>query len=271
MTTLVFINKNGQNAPVSMDDRIFLGEGLFETLRVAHGKPCYAKLHWQRLQNAASFLDIPFDVSLELWLTKLLQCIQTAELQHGGVKIILSGGRAARGLLAKTEASHLIFSAFSYVKNTRALNLISAPWTRDHNNPIYKLKSTNYLEAIIAQRHAKNAGADDVLFFNDLNHATETSLANFFIIKNNQLYTPPIESGLLAGIIRQRLLMLSKDNAIGYSESPLDNADLVQADAMFVCNSLQGLRAVSTFDQVPFAISHPLFTLLQDLLAKDSF
>ncbi|WED43613.1 aminotransferase class IV [Legionella cardiaca] len=270
MSTLIFTNKDGQNAPFPLDDRIFLGEGLLETLRVMHGKPCYAKFHWHRLKQAAFLLDIPFQISFDLWLKKLLDCIQLESLENGGIKVILSGGRAPRGLVAKSQESCLVFNAFHYVKNSHALKLVSSSWLRDSNNPIYKIKSLNYLEAIIARRQAKSAGVDDVLFYNLKNHATETSIANLFIIKNNQLYTPNIESGILAGIIRQRLLLLSKANGIAYFESALDKEILYQADAIFVCNSLQGICPVVKLDDVSFTTNHSLITLLQDLLAKDS-
>src|SRR5690606_10040022 len=102
MAMLVFMNKNGL-APFPLDDRIFLGEGLFETLRVAHGKPCYPKLHWQRLQNAASFLGIPFDLSFDTWLRKLVQCIKINAMPNGGIKVLLSSGSAPRGLLKKSK------------------------------------------------------------------------------------------------------------------------------------------------------------------------
>ncbi|KTC86368.1 aminotransferase class IV [Legionella brunensis] len=270
MSTLIFINENGQNTPFPMDDRIFLGEGLFETLRIADGKPCYAKLHWQRLHNGASLLGIPLEIPFDLWLEKLHYCIELASLQNGGIKVTLSGGSASRGLDAKSQESRLCFDTFHYVKNSHALKLISAPWVRDNNNPIYQVKSVNYLEAIIARRQAQLVGADDVLFYNLKKHATETSIANLFIIKDNLLYTPNVESGILAGIVRQRLLFLSKANAISYFECELDELALHNADAMFVCNSLQGIRTVSMLDKSSFVPHHPLVNLLQELLAKDN-
>ncbi|KTD18357.1 aminotransferase class IV [Legionella jordanis] len=270
MTPLIFTNRNGQ-ALIPMDDRILLGEGLFETLRIAHAKPCYPKLHWQRIKQAAQFLNIQFDVSFELWLAKLLECIQIHRLQHGGIKVTLSGGSAPRGLTQSSEQPRLIFDAFQYAKNAKALKLISAPWLRDSNNPIYRIKSMCYLEAVLARREAEKQGADDVVFFNLDKHATETSIANLFLIKQNQIFTPSLESGVLNGIIRQRLLALSKANAIAHFECELDKIHIEQADAIFICNSLQGIRNVESFNECCFRLDHPLINLMQDLLAKDSY
>lgn len=271
MQTLIFANENGQGAPFSLDDRIFLGEGLFETLRVTRSKPCYPKLHWQRIQSAALFLGIPFDVSLATWHEKLKHCIEIKELLEGGIKVTLSGGSAPRGLLEKSQKSHLVFDAFQYVINRQPVNLISASWLRDEKNPVYQLKSVNYLEAIIARRQAQATGANEVLFFNLKHHATDTSIANLFIIKNNRLFTPASHCGVLMGIISQRLLALCKKNGISSMECEIDKSRLIQADAIFTCNALQGIRPVLSFEGIYFDINHPLMALLQELLAKDNY
>lgn len=51
-----------------LDDRIFLGEALFETLKIANGEPSCAYLHWQRLARSAHQLSIPFGLPYEHWL-----------------------------------------------------------------------------------------------------------------------------------------------------------------------------------------------------------
>ncbi len=171
---LIEIQGNGYNVPFYSDERIFLGEGLFETLRVLGGKPCYSEFHWQRLQNAAFFLQLPFELSFPVWCENLTQCIHLNRLQEGGIKVILGAGNAPRGLTARSDASHLVFTAFTYLMDSNTVKLNSASWLRDSKNPIYQLKSINYLEAIIARRQVQLSGADDVLF----------------LIQSNALLTP---------------------------------------------------------------------------------
>lgn len=269
MPTLIFIQENEADFSFALDDRIFLGEGLFETIRIVEKKPCYPEAHWQRLKKAAAFLGLAFEVSFDLWLEKLKHCIRIKKLQEGGIKVILSGGRAPRGLVAQGSETYLLFNAFHYNRNSQPLELISAPWRRDAKNPIYQLKSLNYLEAIIARRGAEAAQADEVLFFNFQDQATETSVANFFIIKNDCLITPSCHSGVLAGIIRERLLVLCKQQGIDCSVRELPRENIMQADAAFTCNALQGIQPVRSFDGQMFNINHPLLSLLVQLLAED--
>lgn len=256
-------------ASFSADDRILLGEGLFETIKVDQRRPCYAAFHWQRMSCAAKLLGLPFSLSQEMWLTQLMHCIETAKIQTGGVKAILSGGRATRGLVARGETSCLSFEAFSYLHQEKALCLISADWLRDAKNPIYQLKSVNYLESILARRQALERGADDVLFFNLEHHATETTIANLFIVKDDHVFTPSLASGLLAGVTRARLLCLCRDSGIACTETTIDSTMICEADAVFVTNALQGIQSIKSFDTHPLPLRHPLVTSLRNLLAQD--
>lgn len=266
---LTDIQGKGYNAPFYTDERIFLGEGLFETLRILDGKPCYPKPHWQRLQSAAVFLQLPFELSFPAWCGNLNQCITLNQLQDGGIKVILSAGNAPRGLVAQSKESRLVFTAFNYLADRTAVKLSSASWLRDGKNPIYQLKSINYLEAIIARRQAQLRGADDVLFFNLEQCVTDTTIANLFIIKNNQLFTPSLQNGVLPGIIRQRLLCICQENNIPCFECNLDKISLEEAEAVFICNALQGIRPVSAIDDTLFKTNHSLVSQLQVILAAD--
>ncbi|CAM2743091.1 aminodeoxychorismate lyase [Legionella steigerwaltii] len=250
-----------------IDDRIFLGEALFETLKVEDSEPCCAYLHWQRLSDSAQKLGIPFDLSFEQWLEHLLHKIKRDNLYHGGIKAILSGGSAPRGLVAQGKISQLIFQTFNYTVETHPLRLVSASWLRDGNNPIYQVKSVNYLEAILARRQAISLGADDALFFNLQHHATETTCANLFLIHDKCLLTPPISDGVLPGITRSRLLQLSKQQGLSCIESSLTKTMLKNADALFVTNSLQGIRPILSLDDIVFAVEHPLINQLSASLS----
>ena len=257
------------NASFRLDDRIFLGEGLFETIRVEQQRPCYSQLHWQRMHHAATSLGIPFDLSGSMWYEQLMHCIQVAKINAGGVKVILSGGRAPRGLGAHGNTPSLVFEAFTYPLHRQALRLVSAGWLRDAANPVYQLKSVNYLESILARREALAAGADDALFFNQDHFLTETTVANVFVVKDDQMMTPTLANGVLAGITRGRILNLSAGAGITCTERSLDRAMLAEADAVFVTNVLQGIRSVKSFDGSRVPIRHPLVTLLRHLLDTD--
>lgn len=250
-------------------DRIFLGEGLFETIRFEQQKPCYPLLHWQRMTQAAAVLGIPFDLSCNAWYEQLIRSIQTAKIDAGAVKVILGGGVAERGLEQRANFSSLSFNVFDFPLHQQPLRLVSANWRRDARNPIYQLKSVNYLESILARHQAVASGADDALFFNFDHYATETTIANLFIVKHDQLFTPLCTNGVLAGITRGRILDLCMTSGVSCIETSVDSKAIEEADAVFVTNTLQGIRSVKALDGMRIPIHHPLVALLRDLLTND--
>lgn len=239
------------------DDRIFLGEALFETLKVENAKPCCADLHWQRLGESARKLNIPFDLQLTDWMALLFNKIIQDKLIQGGIKAILSAGSAPRDLAAIGQNSHLVLQSFNYTAKNHPLRLVSASWLRDSANPIYQVKSINYLESILARRHALSLNADDVLFFNLHQHATETTVANLFVIHQKRLLTPPLTDGVLPGITRARILALAKQQHIKCIEVSLTKPMLADAEIVFTSNALQGIRVVQSLDEVMFEVEHP--------------
>ncbi|KTD05988.1 aminodeoxychorismate lyase [Legionella gratiana] len=264
--TRVLSDGGENNLAFPINDRIFLGEGLFETLKVESGKPCHAYLHWQRLSESAQKLGIPFDLTSEHWLEHLLHKIKSDNLYHGGIKAILSGGSAPRGLAVRGQMSQLVLQTFNYTMETHPLRLVSVPWLRDAANPVFQVKSVNYLEAILARRQAIALGADDALFFNLQHHATETTCANLFMIQKQCLLTPPITDGVLPGITRARIFKLAKQLNISCIEASLTKSMLKDADAVFLANSLQGIRSVCSLDDMIFATAHPLLDQLTSSL-----
>jgi para-aminobenzoate synthetase/4-amino-4-deoxychorismate lyase len=89
-------------------------------------------------------------------------------------------------------------------------------------------------------RLAKNNGFHEVLFVNERGELTEGAISNVFIRSQQRLFTPPQSCGLLPGVFRRYLL----ENDEITEERILTIQDLVLADAIFLCNSLRGLREV---------------------------
>jgi 4-amino-4-deoxychorismate lyase len=264
---MVSLDHSSSNFPI--DDRILLGEGLFETIKVQQGKALFPELHWQRLNNAAQYLKIRFTLPKREWGNLLDNTIQKDNLINGGLKAILSGGVAVRGLVAQGQESRLLVQSFSYTHQNTALRLLPASWTRDANNPLYQFKTINYLEAVLARREALQKGADDALFFNTKQHITEATCANIFLINNGRFITPPLHDGVLPGITRLRILNHCARLGFLYEESSINKELLEQADAVFLTNSLQGIHYVKTIDTLSFALTNPLVQQMILVLAEE--
>jgi 4-amino-4-deoxychorismate lyase len=249
-----------RNKTVSLDlrDRVFLGEGLFETLKIQNSKPCFSKLHWKRLYSSAHSLGLNFSLSADEWEKLLLERITKDRISEGGIKVILSGGVAPRGLTAPGKNNKLLFQTFTYSKISKPVSLVRASWLRDASNPIYQLKTINYLEAIIARQEAIRNKFDDALFFNLQNHAMETTCANLFIVNEDAIITPPLKDGVLPGITRYRVLELCSQLKIPHAEKSISQEMLQSAESVFTTNSLQSIVYISSFEGRIFSVNHPL-------------
>lgn len=251
-------------------DRLFLGEALFETLAVRQSKPCFPELHWQRLNAGIERLGLSVRVSEHDFFQAIECYIHQHQLKDCGLKLILSFGEASRGLSAYGRQPAFYLHSFDLPALKPRVSLIKNEWLRDGKNPVYQLKSISYLENILARRKAEAMGADDALFFNLNQQVTETCTANIFIIKNAVIITPPEQDGLLAGTTRHRLIQMALQQGIEIVQQSLTEQQLLDAEALFLSSSLQGLQQVTRYEQRDYPENHPLFLRLQSFLSSSS-
>jgi branched-chain amino acid aminotransferase len=242
------------------DRGLTLGDGLFETILCRHGHPLWLDRHLARLGAAAQFLGIPLEWAEDDIVTAVAALIAAEQLVDGAIRITLTRGPAPRGLAPPAEPMPtLIMTAAAGLAAPAPVRAIIATVTRRNQaSPLSRLKTLNALDNILARREAAERGADDAILVNTADRVAEASAANLFIAAQGVLRTPPLAEGALAGIARA--LLIEQRGAI---ETTLTPADLVDADAVFLTNSL-GLRPVASIDGIALA---PSAIDLQDLAA----
>jgi branched-chain amino acid aminotransferase len=110
------------------------------------------------------------------------------------------------------------------------------------------LKSLAYLDNILAARDAIAAGADDALFLNDAGQPACSTIANLFVIRGNELATPPVSEGVLAGTMRALILESAAAAGLHGEERSLSSSEMLEADAVFLTNSVRFLAPVVSLD-----------------------
>lgn len=243
--------------------RLLLGEGLFETMSVCNGQVVHAELYWQRLSHSAKLLKIPFHLSLADWLSQLSHIINQEKLEQGVVKAILIPIAEQRGIVVYSENSDIIWQVYEPSASKKSVSLLSLPWHRDSNNPMYRHKTLSYFDNIQAKRYAQSMARDDALIFDQHGHVLETSSANIFMVIHGDLYTPSLSLAILPGIKRHIILEQAKDLGFACFEQCLTRDHLHQADAIFLTNSLIGLLPVHQLDERYYDIEHTIYQLLK--------
>jgi para-aminobenzoate synthetase/4-amino-4-deoxychorismate lyase len=146
-------------------------------------------------------------------------------------------------LILKQAGQFVITSSeMPIVENNNTYFIRFSPNKTYSRNILFQHKTTStYVRDFYDNEYTiakKNYNCDEVIFVNEKNQITEGSRTNLFIEKNNIFYTPPIQCGLLNGIMRQQFI---NNKNIKTVEKVLYQDDIYNADNIFLTNSVRGI------------------------------
>ncbi|MDA0656989.1 MAG: aminotransferase class IV [Proteobacteria bacterium] len=234
-----------QDAKIPVTDRGFtLGDGLFETMRVKAGRVRRLSAHLKRLRNGARIIKISLpwkDTALE---TALMDTIATNNLSEGVLRLTLSRGAAARGLLApmKDTKPTLVITVGDLPALIPATAIIACSTRRNEFSPLSRCKSLNFLDSVIARQEAEAAGANEALLLNSKGRLAEATVSNLFLVLDDTTLTPPLSDGALPGIMRATVI-----KHMACAENFVFPDALHYASEAFLTNSL-GIRPLLSVD-----------------------
>ncbi|GJQ64091.1 MAG: aminodeoxychorismate synthase, component I [Melioribacteraceae bacterium] len=198
---------------------------LIETMLLEDGKIFLEKEHIDRLESSADFFLFNFH---KILLTEILKTYKTN--QKGSYKIRLEFDKQGK-----------IYPEMKpYLKPNLNARVIIAGERISSKNKFYYFKTTNRGLYNTSLNDARLNGFDEIIFFNEKNELCEGAISNIVILIKGKLFTPTADSGLLNGTMRNKLL---KNGVI--KEKLLFEEDLINADSIFLINSVFKLRRVS--------------------------
>ncbi|AHI27083.1 aminotransferase class IV [Komagataeibacter xylinus E25] len=232
-------------AYVDTADRGFLlGDGVFETMRVAGGQVRHLDRHMNRLaQGAAAIMLPPPDrTAITAGIAALLGA---CGVETGSLRLTCTRGVGPRGLLPPAQVTPtVLLTAASGLPPATPVRLVTASHRRDAASILSRIKSLNYLPSILARMEAAEQGADDAVLLNHAGFVAETSASTLVACLGGQLVTPPVSDGALPGTARGVLV----DAGI-VREDRISPAQLRMATAAFTLNSLS-VRQVVAWDGI---------------------
>ncbi len=240
---------------VSSHDRLALfGFGLFETLLITEAGPLFIDTHWQRMSKGADFLGLNLPGQDE-WMKLVQKFIEgNRSTSPYALRVTLSGGAPLSDL-----PSQILFykRALPYTpaNYNLGIQLYCLPSPRNERSPLASIKSTNYLENILAKEEAHRNGAEEGLLLNTKGFISEGTMSNLFFIKDDTLFTPALASGCLPGTRRQLILGLARSLHIPTYEGLYPLSTLLLADEIFMTNALMGIMPVRQVEDVSFSVA----------------
>ncbi|WP_243450353.1 aminotransferase class IV [Desulfosporosinus sp. Sb-LF] len=233
------------------------GFGLFETLLITEKGPLFMDLHWQRMNKGANLLGLKLPDESS-WSRQVLNFVnqitsQTPTTFPYALRVTFSGG-APETQLPSQFLLHKRLIPYTTVQYTLGIRLHLLPCPRNEQSPLVSIKSTNYVENILAKEAAKLNNADEGLWLNTQGFVCEGTMSNLFFIKDGVLFTPSLSSGCLPGTRRQLILELAQSLEIPTQEGLYPLSDLLSSEEIFMTNALMGVMPVRQINDFPFHI-----------------
>ena len=265
-----FVSFNRQISPSNqvrvngISSATFYGNGIFTTVAIYNSKPFLWDKHWQRLTKNADQLGIDFSEFSEQTVKKgLLEIIEYNKVTNGRARLTFFDESSTE--IWQTENAGKI-SLLIVTTDSRAipkfLHLTVSPYQVNSNSPLVNIKSCNYLENLLAQREAKQKGFSEAVRLNERNEIVSACLANLFWIKDDEIFTPSLDTGALQGTTRNFIL----DN-FSVIEKKANLEELQFADGIFLTSAGIGIAKIETFEGKRCVFSN-IFHQIQKVLIK---
>jgi branched-chain amino acid aminotransferase len=251
-----------KEALVSVFDHGFLyGDGIYETMRCYDGVVFKIDEHIKRLFRSASLIGLTIPLDNSSLKIALYETLLANSLKNAYIRLTVSRGTGEIGLdpdfctnpTIVIMAKNLTEYPGSFYQ--KGLNLIIAKTRRNLKEAINpQIKSLNFLNNILAKIEAKKAGAYEAIMLNVHGKVSEGTICNVFFSKNDILYTPSTDCGILDGITRGIVLDLAKKEGVKVKEGKFTTNDLYSADEVFITNTTMEVMPVSEIDKQKYSI-----------------
>ena len=243
---------NADQAVLKASNRGFkFGDGLFESMRMCNGKLMFAEQHADRLRAGMKALKMEGYALLDEYFLRQ----KTAELQKknklgANVRFRLSIYRDGEGLYTPQ------INKIGYLLEARALETANYELNQkglivdvydEITKPLNKLsnyKTSNAMVYVMAGLFQKQNKLDEAMILNQQGFLCESTSSNVFVVYQNQIYTPALTEGCIAGVMRTVVLQLAKTHNFNLVEAQISPEILKEAEEVFVTNASSGIRWV---------------------------
>ncbi|KGA96319.1 4-amino-4-deoxychorismate lyase [Alkalihalobacillus alcalophilus ATCC 27647 = CGMCC 1.3604] len=236
---------DSKEAKISVFDHGYLyGVGLFETFAIYDGHPFLLDDHFLRLQEGLKQIGIDWFMEKEEAVSILQQLLKANRLKDAYVRWNVSAGPQEVGLFAGVykEPTLTVLIKPLPAKRTIPKKVEILALRRNTPEGRVRLKSHHYLNNLLAKREMVHNSPDvEGVFLTEEGYVAEGLVSNLFWVKNGQVYTPSVATGILNGVTRQFVITLLRKANLKVEEGLYQLHELEAADEIFMTNSIQEL------------------------------
>jgi branched-chain amino acid aminotransferase len=245
-----------EDAKISVFDHgLLYGDGVFEGIRCYNGNMFKFSEHIDRLYNSARAIALEIPMTKEEIENAIKDTLDANNMKDSYIRLVVTRGIGKLGLdpfnCAKPQVIIITDIIELYPKELyeKGLDAVVVPTIRNHYEALNpKIKSLNYLNNILAKIECINAGAAEGVMLNKDGYVAECTGDNIFIVKDNEIITPPTYAGILIGITRNVVIDLATEAGIVVKEEQITRYDLYAADECFLTGTAAGIIPVAKID-----------------------
>lgn len=230
--------------------------------------------HFKRLLNSARLLTFELDYTPQQ-LTDILFELLRAEGWRENIYIrplVYVKNEQIGVKLHDLEYDITMFSLpfGSYVPNEEGTSVTISSWRRVDDNVIPARGKIigAYVNSALIKTDAQRAGFDEALVLNQDGHVSEGSAANFFMLRDEEVITPPVTANILEGITRRTVIQLLRhEMGLEVIERPIDRTEVFLAEEAFFCGTGVQVAAITSVDHRPIGTGRigPVVSKLREL------
>jgi len=262
-------------ATIYVDDRAHrFGDGFFESIRVANGKPQFLKNHFARIAETIKILKIqPSNFEYEQLTEEIEGLLKRNEIHEGG-RMRITFYRKSKGFYLPKENDMDYFievepiphNHFELNETGKIIDIYTE--VKKDPNRFANFKTLNAQLYIMASIFAEEKNWDDALIQNTKLAIIEATASNIFLVSNGVLYTPSLTDGCVGGTMRMNIINLALENKLKVYECTINPQNLLTADEVFLTNAIRGVEWAASYRTKPYQnnISKRFIQLLNDSL-----
>ena len=249
------------DAVVPVNDRGFLlGDGLFETTRVAGGKPFRMAQHLERMTRGAEVMKIKMPYTPRELQGFAHELIEKNRMTEAVLRVTLTRGPGMRGYSTQgAEKPTLLIMlhplTLSNPDEPLQWSMVTSSVRIPASDALSSFKTTSKAMNILARAEAEARGADEALLLNTNGEVAETAGGNLFWIYHDKICTVPTGRGVLPGITRAVVLEICQILGFETNKRVIKPEMLRNAGGLFVTNTAFGIVPVASLDGLPVAPS----------------
>ena len=254
MNPVILINGEEQSKVSIFNRNVQYGDGLFETCISKNNKILFWQRHLERLNLGCERLNIK-KIQESTWISDLKKAFTLSSENNCIVKLILSRGDSLRGYGYMEDITPVRIVIISEKKKSAAKDIFSLEFSESgfYSNPnLAGIKHCNRLEQILARA---NLSSDEAIMKDENENVISVTQGNIYLIYDGKLYTPKLDRCGVEGSRRSLIMGIARSLDIDAIESRISGDKLLQANEVFISNSVIGIQSVSFIEESGFGDS----------------